>query len=280
MDELIIKFTGDTAETHQIPAYEGGQAIEGIARGLVLVGHYLAEGEIRKRLPFSDNVQVLLRPPRAGSFDAVFGFAVDSTAVSSTLSWMGAAAASGVVGSLAYDLIKQTFKTVVGQKYTPETPALQKIDAQKGGEIDALADAVEPAIRQAHNIIGHGAEHIHIYNGPVTISNFDSQTKRYINTTIKSALPEIKLVSTAMYSANTKNGRVFDLELKKTVPISILPEAADRTPAVISTSLNRYASGHNDNRVFIKYYADKDPEGRIKRYRVIDAWLELDSPPA
>ncbi len=51
MDEIVLKFTGDIADQHQIPAYEGGQAIEGIARSLVLVGHYLAEGHIRKRVP-------------------------------------------------------------------------------------------------------------------------------------------------------------------------------------------------------------------------------------
>lgn len=279
MDELTIKFSGDIADQHQIPAYEGGQAIEGIARGLVLIGHYLAEGQIRKRVPFSRGVQVLLRPPRAGSFDAIFGFAIDPEFVSSSFSWLGAAAASGVVGAFAYDLIKQTFKTVIGEKHDPTTEGLKALDAKRGGELDALADAIEPAIRQAHNVIGYGARDIHIYHGPVTISNFNSRTKEYINSTIHADRPDVKLVSASMYSANTKNGRVFDNELGKTVPITITREAAPRTPSAISSSLDRYVGNLPDNRVYIKYYADKDAEGRVKRYRVVDAWKEGDEPP-
>jgi len=279
MDEIIVKFTGDVADQHQIPAYEGGQAIEGIARSLVLIGHYLAEGHIRKRVPFSRGVQVLLRPPRAGSFDAIFGFSIDPELIGTAFGWLGGAAASGIVGAFAYDLIKQTINTVVGEKHNPTTEGLRLLDEKRGGDVDALADAIEPAIRQAHNVIGYGAQAIHIYHGPVTISNFNSRTKEYVNSTVHSERPDIKLVSVAMYSANTKNGRVFDVELGKTVPISIIRDATPRTPSVISSSLDRYVR-RADNRIYIKYYADKDAEGRIKRYRVIDAWMEGDEPPS
>jgi hypothetical protein len=279
MDEIVLKFEGEVADQHQLPAYEGGQAIEGIARGLVLIGHYLVTGEIRKRVPFSDKAQVLLRPPRAGSFEALFGFTLDTEAVGTAFQWVGSAVGSGIVGSFAYDLIKKTFNTVTGEKHSDETDQLKQLDIKRGGEIDALADAIEPAIRQAHNVIENGANQIHIYKGPVTISNFNSRTKRYVNTTIKSERPDIKLVSAAMYSANTRNGRVFDFELGKTVPITIMREASPRTPSVVSRSLDGYVAQRPNSQIYIKFFADKDVEGRVKRYRLIDAWSEGDPPP-
>lgn len=280
MDEFVLKFTGDVADQHQIPAYEGSQTLEGVGRSILLIGHYLAEGHIRKRVPFSKGVQVLLRPPRPGSFEAIFGFSVDPQMVTGAFEWLGGAAGTGVVGALAYDLIKKTISTVIGASHTPTTQALQDLDAKRGGDIDALADAIEPSIRQAHNIIGNGARNVHIYQGPVTITNFNSRTKDYVNTTIKSEKPEVKLVSASMYSANTKNGRVFDLELNKTVPISIISESNPRTPSVISSSLDSYVARRTDNKIYIKYYADKDSEGRVKRYRITDAWREGEPPPA
>lgn len=65
-------FTGDEAVRNQLPAYEGSKSIQGVARSLVLVSHYLATGEVRQRAPFTSSIKVLIQPSRPGSFDTVF----------------------------------------------------------------------------------------------------------------------------------------------------------------------------------------------------------------
>src|SRR4051812_49234278 len=116
----IIRFEGDLADQHVIPAYEGSVSLRGTARSIVMIGNYLTEGEIRKRAPFSSNIRFFLHPAQPGSFENVISFIIENPA---------AVAMSGIIGGIAvnvfsnfiWDGIKLCFNRVVGHDSPPET---------------------------------------------------------------------------------------------------------------------------------------------------------------
>jgi hypothetical protein len=271
-NELIIKFKGEVAEDHVLPAYEGSVSIRGFARSVVIIGNYLADGHIRKRAPFSDSIRFYLHPPRPGSFESLISFVAANPE---------ALAISGVVGGLSlnvfsnfvWDGIKYCFNRVVGKEAKPETPELARLNGARGGDLEAVIDAIEAPAKDAHAVIERGASQIILVTGSHNIVNFNSDTKRYISTTLHSDLPQTKLVSVGMFNVNTRYGRVYDYEYQRTIPFIIHRQAEARTMGNIGTSLNRYARGTLDKDVMIKFIAETDVDGRAKRYILLDAWF-------
>ncbi|WP_144441344.1 DUF7946 domain-containing protein [Bradyrhizobium sp. CCGE-LA001] len=270
--ELVIKFTGDTAESHVLPAYEGSVSLRGLARSIVVIGNYLAEGEIRKRAPFSDNIRFYLHPPRPGSFESLITFATTNPEMLAISGLVGAVTLN-VFSNFIWDGIKYCFNRVVGKDAQPETPQLARLSEIRGGDLDALVDAIESPAREAHTAIGQGAHQIFLITGSHNIVNLDQNTKRYITTTISDELPNTKLVSVGMFNVNTRYGRVFDYEFGKTVPFVVHRHAEPHTIGNISTSLDRYARKALNKDVMIKFIADRDIDDRVKRYVVLDAWF-------
>ena len=76
MSQLILKYEGEEADIHRIPAYEGAQSLQGLSRSLILVSHFIAEGNVRRRVPYSDNIGIYLRPSREGSWEQLIEFVV------------------------------------------------------------------------------------------------------------------------------------------------------------------------------------------------------------
>ena len=80
-----------------------------------------------------------------------------------------------------------------------------------------------------------------------------------------------------MLNANTKNGRVFDGELGRTVPIRVMRAATDRTMPNLARSLHNYSARRfliAKSEINISCTIDTAEDGRIKAYRVFDAWFE------
>jgi hypothetical protein len=124
-----------------------------------------------------------------------------------------------------------------------------------------------------HVAIGRGASHIILVTGSHNIVNFNSDTKRYITTTLRTDLPRTKLVSVGMFNVNTRYGRVYDYEHRRTIPFIVHRQAEARTMGNVGTSLNRYARGTLDKDVMIKFIAETDVDSRAKRYILLDAWF-------
>jgi len=271
-NELIIKFQGESADAHVLPAYEGSVSIGGLARSVVVVGNYLAEGEIRKKAPFSEHLQFYLHPPRAGSFETLITFATTNPELLAISGIIGAISLN-VFSNFVWDGIKYCFNRVVGKEVQPETNELAALSEKRGGDLEALVDAIEAPAKDAHVAIGRGASKILLITGSNNIVTLNETTKRYVTTTLRSELPQTKLVSVGMFNVNTRYGRVFDYEHGKTVPFIVSRHATPHTIGNISTSLDRYARRMLNKDVMIKFISETDVDGRAKRYVLLDAWF-------
>jgi hypothetical protein len=267
--EIRVSFGGGDAEQHRIRAQEGSVALEGVARSIILISHFIVEGEVRKRAPFSENARLYLTHTRPGSFDTLFNLAIENpVAVAVGIT------AAGVVTSLVCDLMKHAYGKLTGKEQAFETPAAQQINETRGGDLEALVDAVEPSLIRAHNIINNGVVNINIFQDQKSIARFDEETKRYIETTIVEPNPLTKRVSVGAYNANSRYGRIYDASIGKTIPFLVHRDAEARTSTNVAQSLQLYASKRNNPDVNVKYLRSVDLEGRVKRFVILDAWFD------
>jgi hypothetical protein len=240
-DTALAKFDGLEADQHRLPAIEAGEALTGLGRSLVIISNYLVEGRVRVRAPYIELSHVYLSPLRTGSVDAVFNISFNTEAIAQAGVWVGMAVTSGLIGNAAYDLIKSTFRRGVGQPSEIQDPNLKAFVENRTGDLDALVDAIEPALKQAHRPISIGALTININHGQNQIVQLDPNTKRYVETNVKVPDSEVIQVSTASYNANSRYGRVFDYSLGRTVSFTIVRDADEETLTVVVSSLQEYA---------------------------------------
>eukprot|EP01037_Dinobryon_pediforme_P017870 gene17870-18099_t len=91
---------------------------------------------------------------KPGSFETLYEIAYDAAVIGGPVA---AGLASGVAGNLLTDLLKTVYRRVTGSA-EPETPeSVSELEANRAGDVAALVDAVEPAVRLGHNgkIIQH-----------------------------------------------------------------------------------------------------------------------------
>lgn len=263
-EELHVTYQGGVADEHKLPAYEGAMSIRGVARSITMVTTYLGTGRIRKNAPFESPIDVYLRPLRPGSLDTAYQIisSIDPTIVASGLTL-------SVTGSLIYDTMKLVFGRVIGQDSKPNSKDLKDLDRYRGGDLSALEDTVEPALVDAHRVIGHGSNNIVIIGHGNSIV-FDRQTKEYITSSRVDEKVETKEVSIASYNANDKSGRVYDFDEKKTIPFKIDRNATKNSAVAIAQCLAKYTKGE-ESKVIIKYSRILAPDNRVKRFVIYRA---------
>lgn len=157
-----------------------------------------------------------------------------------------------------------------GRAATPSDTKITKIEDERGADIEALVDAIEPSLRRAHAPINRGAQNIVIVNGDHNTINFDSQTKEYVNATTTD--PDIyeKAFSIPSFNVNSGYGRAFDKEEGRTIPFQVVTDAEPNTKAIIASSLQRYATQETPW-IHLKHERIVSPNGRIKKLLVSGA---------
>lgn len=263
--DFVARFEGYEADKHRLPAFEAAQSLHGLARGFTVASHYLGTGIIRKRYPFESQVQVFMHPPRRGSFETLFQIISDPMVQA-----FGGAIAGGITANFASDFIKHVYRRVIGADDQIQTAEVKQIDEERPGDIDALAEAVEPGIRMAHTAIGHGAETVIIVAGQNNVVNFNGGTKSYLETSIRGNEEEVQAVSVGSYNVNSRMGRAFFSDLGRTVPFHVMSNCASGTVAAISYSLNQYAQGLPSD-ILITFLRTKAVDGTLKRISVSSA---------
>jgi len=279
--EIRISFRGDMAEEHVLPAYEATQSLEGITRSIILIGNYLAEGKVRKRQPYSDDLALEWKAIRPGSFETLLELGLNYDQVLDWLKTFGifgagaaSAGASKVISDFVSDTLKRMFKKRVGQRYTPETPQLKQLEELRHGDLDAVMDAILPSAKKSHAAVGQGANNILIFYGDNNVVKFDAETKLYLKSPKVERDLRVKLVSVGSFNVNTEYGRVYDFELGRTVAFIVDREANRRTIEKLGASLARYSGDREAGRVYIQYHLKSDLEGEPELYIVTDAWFE------
>lgn len=227
---LIISFNGLDANEGHIEAISGIESAAGIARVLTLIGHYASTGNVRHRFPFDDGVKFYLEATEPGSFNWRVKVVVGTLAM-------------GLATNGVYDLIKLVTAKAIGEEPTSISKQIEDLNENKSGDIDALVEAVEPALKKAHYGIGETARKIEIREetSRSVIITFDQSSKNYLLDNVDGDDGE-QDVSISALNVNDRTGRAFFLDLGRTIPFRVPKDADPKTMSVLSASLDRYAN--------------------------------------
>jgi len=278
MDNLIVSFQGDLADEHRLPAYAASQSLYGISRSLLIVTNYLGEGRVRHR-KFDDTgahgFEINLIASQPGSFQFIFEILADPA-----MQTIGHGVAGKVAGDLTMALIKSVFRRCVGGKAEPEIEKLEEAGTLNSGDIGALVEAIEPAMKSAHSSINHGATTIILINGHDNIVNLDASTKTYVHSSKRINTLNEKVVSIASYNANSRYGRAYDYDQGMTVPFELTGDADRTSLRAVMKSMSDYAlrlpgdDSHN-SQIAVRYTTTVAPDGRVKKMHILKARQEL-----
>lgn len=259
MPTLILSFQGLDAEEGHIEAFAGIESAAGIARSLTLVAHYAATGAVRYRFPFDNTVKLYLEATEPGSFNWKLVLAV------------GGPLALGLSTNAIYDLSKLVFSKAIGEEPAGLCEDVNRLNKEKSGDIDALVEAVEPALKKGHYGIGETASKIVIREETKreVIVTFDKKSKQYLLDSEKDD-DSAQDVSISALNVNDRTGRAFFLDLRRTIPFKISRDADAKTIIVLSRALDRYANKHPAP-INIVFTPIRAIDGRLKRIIVHSA---------
>src|ERR1035437_3935178 len=278
MDELTVSFQGGLADEHRLPAYAASQSLYGISRSLLVVTNYLGEGKVRHR-KFDESgaygFEINLVASRTGSFEFIFEILSDPA-----MQTFGHAVAGKVAGDLTVAFIKSVFRRCVGEKAEPEIEKLESNGTLNSGDIGALVEAIEPAMKSAHTAVNHGATTIVLVSGDNNIVNLDASTKTYVYSSKRNDRPQEKLFSIASYNANSRSGRAYDYDRGMTVPFELSGDIDRTSLRAIMKSMSDYAlrlpgDDSHDSQIAMRYDTTVAPDGRVKKMHIHKARAEI-----
>lgn len=271
-DEILIKFEGGLAEAHKLPAYNAAQSLVGISRSLIIPAAYLEDGRVRYRnLGNTRAFQLNMLAQRPGSYETLLEFLMNPV-VMAVLVALGVDVTKDTAKSIIYSI----FKRCIGQKATEQVEELEATGKLNAGDMAALVEAIEPAMRDAHTVVGNGAANIFIISGGKNVVHLNAATKSYVHTSVDDDEVLQKDFSIASFNANTGNGRAFDYEAGHTFPFVLDEDSDAQTINAIAESMRRYAHTRRlgsdlKSRVSLKYSAVYSPDGRVKKIRIFEA---------
>ncbi|MCX5515243.1 hypothetical protein C3941_12860 [Kaistia algarum] len=270
-ENIVVKFDGQLASSHRLPAYEAAQSLYGITRSILILTNYLHEGRVRRRDFDAPPFRFELIAQQPGSFDAILQIITDPQ----NLTAVGGAITTGIAANFIGDFIKSLLNRGVGGKASSQIEEMESREVLSPGDLSALVDAIEPSLKAAHTVVNRGAGSIIIINGDGNSVKFDSATKRYLQTTIADNDLKTKLFSIASFNANSRQGRMFDFEVGKTLPFEIAKDADRDTYQNIIDSISSYTFRRlGDNlrsSIAVQYRTLNSIEGDIKKVIILRA---------
>jgi hypothetical protein len=259
----------DGSQTHLLPADEGAFSLEGISHAAKVATHYIAEGRVRHRAPFSEKFDIYIAPPQPGSWTADF-----IMSLSKPDTWAGAVAGIALtsfaaVPIYAYKLLRRIANRATG--VLPSSDETSIIEEVYQGNFDALVDAATPSLTRAHRVIRSSNTTLQLKKDDLALQ-FDLSTKLYIETNFVDDHTSEAVGNTAGYSVNQRTGRIYMDELRRTVPFLLHREAPERASVALARSLEAYASTRaaNSDLVF-RYQGTRAQDGRLKKILIFDA---------
>lgn len=264
-----LKYDGQSADEHLLPAHEGAQSIEGMAWAFSLIGNYAATGRIRKRGTMDPRVRFFITPAQRGSYTTdIVAFLTEPNNIFLT-SVLGTYAIA-TIGSAFNSLIKYSYKRVCGLFDDEDSKEYRHLAKLPSGDLEAILDGIEPSVSRAHSVISAGAQTLTLQRGRTPIVQLNAKTKAYVQTNIMAKGLVEKEVSIGALNVNSGNGRAYLDELSKTVPFTVIKEPLIGTYTTLSASLDRYARGL-PNTIIITCQEVLGVDGRIKKLIVHSA---------
>jgi hypothetical protein len=237
---LSVRFTGGEAQENKIDFYDGSESLFGFSRALLLSTSYLLTGKVNFQAPSVKGAKVYMLTSRPGSFEQIIQLVIQNPA---------AAAFGLVTGQRLWAFTKSVLTKSVGQPDESDSDFVKSIQGQKEADLDSLNEAVTSPIKMAHRFVGADHSSKKISFGSVSDRIvLDERTRDYLFIrTVESKFTDFT-GNISSYNIHRKTGRIFDLELGRTVPFAFDKEgrtSADTTPITWSIDQNnRGLPGH------------------------------------
>lgn len=266
-----LQLTGGLTDTHLFEAYDGFSSLAGVAWTLSLVTNYVETATIRHRGNFVGRHAVLARPMRPGSLIADFSVLLRTDPATV----FGIALSGAAASSLLYGLVHRVVTRNVGDSQQSLNQETAQLVENKRGDVEALVALTEPSLRQAHEVIGNGAQQIDWVAGFNTIAVLDDSTKAYIKGSIDENTVLDREVSVNGFYGNTGHGSVYDSTEGRVIPFGMGVDTLRAMGAVFSWGLDQYMN-KTGRKIRIHFTRVTATNGRTKRYKIIHASIPAD----
>lgn len=261
-----LRLTGNIADAHKFQGYDGYMALAGFAWTLSLVTNYAETGRIRQRGDFPGRHLVHASAPAQGSVVVELAALMSSSPVRV----FGGVVAGVGAGPLLISLMNRVISRNLGDDSPEADRVLASLLKQRGGDVEALVAITEAPIRQAHSVIGNGANHMEISGGFNIINTFDEKTKEYVSLNVEDRKEIEKEFSVSAFNANSGYGSVFDGDLRRVVPFSMNRETLRKYKGLLSWGLDQYAN-EKGGQLRLRFTRVLSMDGTPKRYIIVHA---------
>ena len=266
--ELSIRYEGGDAESHAIDLSQLGQSLQGMARVLAVSAHFAQTGKYNKQYD-TLSVKVVARPVEEHHCYEVSA-AVMKVITNGDVLW------SGIGTALFMAVVGYVFNRRKEEELKHLSAALQQSLGQQGetqarllATIEKLADALQPAARQALSPVGQSVSSINIRpagSAEATVT-LDATTKALSTASKDNAITETRIFSGVISELDMINGACK-------VALDSDPEsrvASIITDPIVTRPGNRYAEAMSHLRpVKFTAKAEIDQDGGIVKLYISD----------
>lgn len=261
--DINIRFLGGDASLSRLDMYDGSAALFGFAKTFLISSHFLVNERVIFQAPAAKGVRCYLRTSHPGSWEQVVQIVVDNQEF---LLGVGAATAKDILK----DFTKLVLAQGIGRPARAITRHVRDLLARKGSDVEALKEATEGSLRDAHRTVGmDGRTSIRLISNRERIATFDEGTKRYVTDVIAESGTHDVMGNISSYNVNSRRGRIYDVALGRTVPF-VLDNLVPRRARIATTwSLDRRNKGL-DGDVIATVSREMTIHNEVRRYIVRD----------
>jgi len=142
-----------------------------------------------------------------------------------------------------YDFTKYVFRKTAGKSAIPEAELVRQISEEKSPDLDALSEAIDTPLKEAHRTISQGEGTTTIGSRSADLVKFNAASLEYLTRRVLSGEIEEIRGNVAAFNVNSQKGRFFDAELGRTVPFEPANDSNIQDPSPLSWSLDQRNRG-------------------------------------
>ena len=241
-----------------LDAYDASQALYGMSRSLAILTHYTIHRRVIKQAPSLEGAKILVEPPRPGSFEFIIPIITDPVV---------RAVAQNFAAAILYDLVKITYRRLVGKPDAPSSVAIQDIARRASGDLDALSDSINEDIVRIHRpLISDTKQYnITVNGGTVNIVDLDRGTYDFSKTKVPGDTQQEFFGEIRSFNSSTVQGRFWIEDEERTVGFSVnkTTKLSDEARQILSWSLDEWVN-NREGYVFIRGYPLSSRTGLLK----------------
>lgn len=243
--------------------YDGSATLFGLAKTFLISSHFLVNEKVTFHAPAARGVRCFLGTSKPGSWEQIVQIVLDNKEF-----------ALGVAGAVSKDILKDFTKVVlthgIGRPAKAATKYVRDLLRRRGSDFDALKEATEGPLRDAHRTIRDPRTNVRLATSDgQRVATFDVETKRYVTEVVVDTTHQEVSGTIASYNVNTRRGRIYDVRLGRTVPFELDKNLARDARLTITWSLDQRNNGRPGD-VIAVVIRELTINDEVRRYRIQD----------